>query len=95
MSLESILKHANLGLILDFDGGLVEFFESEDVKDLAAKILTMMNEPDRTDALRVRGMNFVEQNNWDNKKHELSGLSGWPGAFAATPCLVMTLCRLH
>ncbi|MCU1224424.1 MAG: glycosyl transferase, group 1 [Edaphobacter sp.] len=57
-----------------FDQDLVEYFESENVADLADKIFTLMNEPSRISALRSRGLRFLEQNNWDNKKHEYLNL---------------------
>jgi glycosyltransferase involved in cell wall biosynthesis len=53
-----------------FGEGQVQFFESEDVEDLAAQILSLMREKDKRSALQIRGSQFIEKNNWDVKKHE-------------------------
>ncbi len=53
-----------------FNEGQVQFFESEDVVDLAAKVMDLMSSSDDRDALRLRGMRFIEQNNWGLKKYE-------------------------
>jgi glycosyltransferase involved in cell wall biosynthesis len=55
---------------LYFKDDLIQFFESENVDDLAAKILELMHDSARCDTLRARGMSFVQQNNWDVKKNE-------------------------
>lgn len=53
-----------------FNEGQVQFFESENVGDLAAKVLELMNSSDDRNALRLRGMQFIEINNWGLKKYE-------------------------
>lgn len=53
-----------------FNGGLVDFFNSDDVDDLAASILRLMNDPERRGALRERGSQYIQINNWDTKMHE-------------------------
>jgi glycosyltransferase involved in cell wall biosynthesis len=53
-----------------FNEQLVEFFESESVEDLAAKILALMENPARRAALRVNGREYIRQNNWEAKSHE-------------------------
>ena len=53
-----------------FNDDMVQFFDSESVEDLAAKILDLVREPAKCDALRERAREFVEQNNWDVKKSE-------------------------
>ena len=55
---------------LYFKDGLIQFFESENVDDIAIKILELMHDSARRDALRARGMSFVQQNNWDVRKNE-------------------------
>jgi glycosyltransferase involved in cell wall biosynthesis len=53
-----------------FGEGQVQFFESDNVEDLAAKILTLARDTEGRRALRTRGTQFIEKNNWDTKKHE-------------------------
>lgn len=53
-----------------FDGSQVQFFESENVEDLAAKILELMDSSVNRDTLRANGKQFIEKNNWGIKKHE-------------------------
>ena len=53
---------------LYFKDGVIEFFESENVEDLAGKILALARNPARCDELRARGRAFIEENNWDVKK---------------------------
>jgi len=53
-----------------FEDGLIAFFESEDVDDLAAEILRLIEQPAITSTLRERGLKFIEENNWNIKKHE-------------------------
>jgi glycosyltransferase involved in cell wall biosynthesis len=53
-----------------FDGGQVQFFESGNVEDLAAKIMELMTNSANRSALRARGMKFIEKNNWGIKKYE-------------------------
>lgn len=50
--------------------GKVEFFESDNVDDLAAKILALARSQDRRDTLRDGGFEYVAMNNWDVKRHE-------------------------
>lgn len=61
---------------LYFKDDLICFFESGNVDDLAAKILELMHDSARRDALRARGMSFVQENNWDVKKNEYLDLVG-------------------
>ncbi len=53
-----------------FTGQLVQFFESDSVRDLADKILDLMSNPARCDSLRAHGAEFIRQNNWGVKKKE-------------------------
>jgi glycosyltransferase involved in cell wall biosynthesis len=53
-----------------FPDDLVQFFESENIEDLATKVLAMMHDQANRDALRAHGISFIQQNNWDVKKHE-------------------------
>jgi glycosyltransferase involved in cell wall biosynthesis len=53
-----------------FNEHLVQFFESGNVDDLAAKILDLMHNSTKRESLRRRGLEFIQQNNWDVKKHE-------------------------
>ncbi len=53
-----------------FREGLVQFFESENTEDLAAKILNLVQNPAKRSALVARGDEFIQQNNWNVKKHE-------------------------
>lgn len=53
-----------------FDKRIVEFFESENVDDLAAKILGLINNPARREELRERASKFIQSNNWNVKKNE-------------------------
>ncbi|MBZ5723518.1 MAG: glycosyltransferase family 4 protein [Acidobacteriia bacterium] len=57
-----------------FKNGMVQFFESENVDDLAAKILDLAHNPARRDALRERAQEFVRENNWDIRKDEYLAL---------------------
>jgi glycosyltransferase involved in cell wall biosynthesis len=50
------------------------FFESENVEDLAAQILTLARDKERRHTLRERGTQFIEKHNWDSKKHEYFNL---------------------
>jgi len=52
-----------------FDGK-VEMFESENIEDLASKILALANDANRRAALRDVGLEFVTEYNWDVKRHE-------------------------
>lgn len=51
-------------------GGLVEFFESGDARDMAAKILLLIEEPERVAELRRHSSAFIAQNNWTVKQEE-------------------------
>jgi glycosyltransferase involved in cell wall biosynthesis len=53
-----------------FNDRLVQFFESNSVIDLAARILDLMNDPARRAALSRSGTEFIEENNWNVKCHE-------------------------
>src|SRR5260370_15522115 len=53
-----------------FTNDRLEYFESENVEDLAAKILCLMTDQARRTALRESGMEFILENNWDVKKKE-------------------------
>ena len=53
-----------------FNDELVQFFESGSAEDLAAKILDLMHNEQRRDALRTKAKSFIEHNNWDVKKQE-------------------------
>jgi len=53
-----------------FNEELVQFFESENVEDLATKILELEQSPKRRSALRACAAHFIEQNNWDIRKRE-------------------------
>jgi glycosyltransferase involved in cell wall biosynthesis len=53
-----------------FDEGQVQFFESENIGDLAAKIMELMRDSTNRSALRARGIKFIEKNNWGLKKYE-------------------------
>jgi glycosyltransferase involved in cell wall biosynthesis len=53
-----------------FNDRLVQFFESENVCDLAARILQLIEDPLRCDSLRASAAKFIEHNNWDVRKGE-------------------------
>lgn len=53
-----------------FNDQLVQFFNSEDVDDLASKILELAHDSAKCDALRSNAARFIEQNNWDVNKGE-------------------------
>jgi glycosyltransferase involved in cell wall biosynthesis len=57
-----------------FSDGLVEFFDSEDVNDLASAIIRLANDPGRRSELIERGRKFVMSNNWNVKAHEYLNL---------------------
>lgn len=52
-----------------FNESLVQFFESGNVEDLAAKVSELMHDSAKRNTLHERGMIFVLENNWDAKKH--------------------------
>lgn len=53
-----------------FHDGLVQFFESGNVHDLAAKVLELMQNPTRRTALRQNAAAFIAANNWKRKRYE-------------------------
>lgn len=53
-----------------FNDDLVEFFESGNAAELAAKILEFMVNDARRARLRENALTFVAGNNWDVRKHE-------------------------
>jgi glycosyltransferase involved in cell wall biosynthesis len=57
-----------------FDDRLVQFFDSDSVEDLAAKILQLMNDPSRRNTLRNNGSEFIQKNNWREKGLEYLNL---------------------
>jgi glycosyltransferase involved in cell wall biosynthesis len=57
-----------------FKDGSVEYFESENVGDLAGKILDLMHDPGKRSALCARGTSLVQGYDWDAKKGEYLGL---------------------
>lgn len=52
-----------------FSEDLVQFFESDNAEDLAARILDLVNDSARRSALRTNARRFIEQNNWGVKKN--------------------------
>lgn len=57
-----------------FGNGVVAFFTSDDVADLAESIWQLMCDPARRAALRQGGLRYIEENNWLIKKQEYLGL---------------------
>jgi glycosyltransferase involved in cell wall biosynthesis len=53
-----------------FSDHLVQFFEPDNVCDLAAKIVQMMRDPDRRGRLRANAAKFIAHNTWDVRKQE-------------------------
>jgi glycosyltransferase involved in cell wall biosynthesis len=53
-----------------FNDQLVEFFEGGNAADLAAKILGLIDHPERAAALRKAGREFIADNNWEVKQKE-------------------------
>jgi glycosyltransferase involved in cell wall biosynthesis len=53
-----------------FNDDLVQFCESGNAEDFAAKIVELARSPEKRDALRSSATRFIEQNNWDVKKYE-------------------------
>ena len=53
-----------------FNDQLVQFFESENAEDLAAKILYLMKSPARRIALCTISSDFIAHNNWDVQKYK-------------------------
>ncbi len=52
-----------------FNEGLLEFFESDNAEDLAAKILDLMQNPIRRAAMCESSSEFIARNNWGVKSH--------------------------
>jgi len=57
-----------------FNDLLVQFFESGNSEDLAAKIVELTSDPEKRKTLRENGIEFIQANNWDVKKEEYVGL---------------------
>jgi glycosyltransferase involved in cell wall biosynthesis len=57
-----------------FNDDLVQFFESDNADDLAAKIYGLMCDEQRRNSLRANALRFIDQNNWDVKKQEYFSL---------------------
>lgn len=57
-----------------FNERLVQFFEPQNTEDLAAKILGLAHDSAKCNALRARGIDFIQQNNWNVKKSEYLAL---------------------
>ena len=53
-----------------FTDRIVEFFESGSAEDLATKIFSLMQNPERRSALCSCGTEFIASNSWDVKKKE-------------------------
>lgn len=75
-----------------FNDELVQFFEPENVDDLAAKILFLIRNPMRRVSLCKCSAKFIAENNWDVKKFRYFDLiaqlakHGSPPAPESTPC---------
>lgn len=52
-----------------FNDDVVKFFHSENVEDLARAILLIKNDRKKRECLISNSMKYMEQNNWDVKKH--------------------------
>jgi glycosyltransferase involved in cell wall biosynthesis len=57
-----------------FHDGIVQFFESGNVRDLADKIWLLYEDSGRRAELRSRSSAFIAQNSWDIRQHEYFGL---------------------
>ena len=53
-----------------FNDSIVRFFESGNEIELAAAMLTLLNDPESRAKLASNAREFVAQNSWDVKKHE-------------------------
>lgn len=53
-----------------FNDRLVQFFDSESVEDLAAKILELVRDAAKRSSLCTEATDFIRQNNWDVRKSE-------------------------
>jgi glycosyltransferase involved in cell wall biosynthesis len=52
-----------------FNDSVVQFFEPENVDDLAAKIMELASHPEERQTLAARALEFVELYKWENNKH--------------------------
>lgn len=57
-----------------FNDNLVQFFESGNSRDLAEKILELMQRPERRTELCAASREFIGENNWGVRKQEYLGL---------------------
>lgn len=57
-----------------FNESILTFFESGNAEDLAAKVLDLMQDPEKRCALTMRASEFIGENNWDVKKEEYLAL---------------------
>lgn len=53
-----------------FNEQLLEFFESGNAQDLAAKILNLIENPERVAAMRQAGANYIASNNWNVRQRD-------------------------
>jgi glycosyltransferase involved in cell wall biosynthesis len=53
-----------------FNDSVIEFFEPGSAADLAAKILALMQNPERLAALRANASEFIAEYSWDVRQHE-------------------------
>ncbi len=52
------------------DESMVRFFESDNESDLATAIFQLWSAPQLRSALVVNGLRYVQEHNWDTKKHD-------------------------
>ena len=52
-----------------FDDSMMMFFEPENSDDLSRCIINLYNNPEKRKTLSDKGKKFVEENNWEVKKH--------------------------
>lgn len=57
-----------------FNDQLIQFFESGNVQDLAAKMLELVENPERREQLRNNCNEFISHNNWGVRQQEYLGL---------------------
>lgn len=57
-----------------FDDSNIKFFEDENYKDCAEKIIALIASPKERKALSKKGLSYVEENNWLNKSTIYSDL---------------------
>lgn len=53
-----------------FSNDLVQFFEPNNVNDLAAKLLVLIEDPELRRNLSTRASEYIHQNNWDVKQND-------------------------